>query len=198
MLARPVIAAPRWGSAFFLFGLAVLSSTAGCDWLATDDPTSGPVSAGNPDGSTPPPGDGGADVTTPPGDAGADGDAAPSLNDGGEASAPVTCSVDFSVGQVTLAAGQKVYLVGNSPAIGSWSAASAFELTDRGGGTWGGAVVLGDGASVEFKFIKKGTSVEWESWGATSNRSMRVRCDADGGGGSYVGVFNQKPPDATP
>ena len=108
--------------------------------------------------------------------------AAPDPVDAADA-APLACAVRFTVtGAVTEDAGMEAgadgfYVVGGASELGSWQPPAAVPLAQKGPGTWSGTVAFIDGAALEFKFIKRGTSsVVWEDWGLYSNRSMIVRC----------------------
>ena len=98
-------------------------------------------------------------------------------------SAPLACAVRFTVtGAVTDDAGTEAgadgfYVVGGASELGSWQPPAAVPLAQKGPATWSGTVTFLDGAALEFKFIRRGTStVVWEDWGLYSNRSMIVRC----------------------
>jgi hypothetical protein len=108
---------------------------------------------------------------------------------------------------------EDVAVGGDADALGAWNVQSAVPMTQVASGTWTVGVTLTDGAVIQFRFVKRGASVDsWESWGNGSNRSLHVACAAaagidagtpvasDGGpavGMSYAGDFNVKPPDAT-
>jgi chitodextrinase len=61
--------------------------------------------------------------------------------------------------------GQNVYVVGNIAALGSWSTASAIQLSSANYPTWSVALSLPGSTAIEYKYIKKDGSgnVTWES-----------------------------------
>lgn len=159
----------------------------GCDWLAEDIPSApavvqeaGPVSeAGTTEASTE--SDGGAEG----GDATVEG--------GGDSGTPSSCDVTFRVFQAQTTG--QLAVVGDNATIGSWNTANAVTLAEESAGTWSGKINFAHGTAIQFKFVKKPASgpVEWEDWGANSNRSLTVNCASP----TYSGTFNSKPPDAT-
>jgi hypothetical protein len=129
--------------------------------------------------------------------------------------AAASCLVTFTVAAAWIdgVVYQDVALGGDAAALGAWNVQSAVAMTQAASGTWTVGVTLTDSALVQFRFVKRGATVDsWENWATGSNRSMRVACsigagvDAaaagapDGGpavGVSYAGDFNVRPPDAT-
>ena len=92
--------------------------------------------------------------------------------------------VTFEVNGYTTSMGQDLYVVGNVPELGNWSAANAAPLEWVDSDTWRGIVAFdaSQGQSIQFKFImKQGGSVTWEGG---SNRSYTV---PGSGTGSYTG-----------
>jgi alpha-amylase len=86
----------------------------------------------------------------------------------GGGNGPGTASVTFNESADTLW-GQNIYVVGNVPALASWSPASAVPLTWLSGsgtrGDWRATVVLPASQTIEYKYIKKdgAGNVTWES-----------------------------------
>jgi Starch binding domain len=135
--------------------------------------------------------------------------------DVGEASGPVaapsSCWVTFTVADAFIdgALDTTVAIGGDTTALGAWDPNSAVAMTSIGAGAWTVSLLMNDGDSIQFLFVKRGpSSYSWESWGVNSNRSLVVACspDADVGdvvdggpaiGTSYAGEFGVRPPDAT-
>ena len=61
--------------------------------------------------------------------------------------------------------GERVYVVGNTPALGGWDTAKAISLSSAGYPRWVQRVALRGGTTIEYKFIKKAAdgTVVWES-----------------------------------
>jgi len=78
--------------------------------------------------------------------------------------APGTSQVTFQVDGAFTTFGTNVFVVGDAPALGAWSAANAVPLSPTAFPTWTGTVTLPRGANVAFKFVKKDGAgrVIWE------------------------------------
>ncbi|ROO88814.1 alpha-amylase [Actinocorallia herbida] len=77
---------------------------------------------------------------------------------------PATVAAAFNVYAETVP-GEDVYVVGNTPALGSWDTDDAVKLSASGYPVWTGSVALPANGTVEYKFLKKTAagSVTWES-----------------------------------
>lgn len=83
------------------------------------------------------------------------------------------CQVAFTTANANTVSGQKLYVVGNQTAIGSWAPASGFALTIQGSGSnvpWTGTVTLPANTAVQYKYVKwNGSTAVWESNQATTS-----------------------------
>jgi alpha-amylase len=91
-------------------------------------------------------------------------------------SAGGTVSVTFTCQNGTTYSGQSVYVVGNSAALGNWTAASAIKLNPTSYPTWTGTIQLPANTAVEWKCLKReennaAAGVVWESG---SNNSLNT------------------------
>ncbi|WP_285686874.1 carbohydrate-binding module family 20 domain-containing protein [Actinoplanes sp. NBRC 103695] len=74
-----------------------------------------------------------------------------------------TASISFAV-NATTTWGQNVFVVGDTPELGSWNPAAAVALSSAAYPIWRAAVTLPAGRAVAYKYIKKeGSAVVWES-----------------------------------
>ncbi|AXO35078.1 carbohydrate-binding module family 20 domain-containing protein [Micromonospora chalcea] len=75
-----------------------------------------------------------------------------------------TVATTFSV-TATTAYGQNVFVVGNTPALGSWNPAAAVALSSAAYPVWRATVDLPANTAVEYKYVKKNPdgTVTWES-----------------------------------
>jgi alpha-amylase len=73
-------------------------------------------------------------------------------------------ATSFNVDATTIW-GQNVFVVGNVPALGSWSPAAAVPLSSATYPVWRGTAGLPPGTAIQYKYIKKNPdgSVTWES-----------------------------------
>ncbi len=78
-------------------------------------------------------------------------------------STPTNVSVTFKE-NATTSWGQNVYVVGDIPQLGSWSAANAIALSSATYPVWAGTVQLPANTAVQYKYIKKDSNgnVIWE------------------------------------
>ena len=89
--------------------------------------------------------------------------------------------VAFHCDGCTTVWGENVYVVGDAAALGSWSPASAIQLSPTAYPTWTGTIALTGGQAIQYKFIKKnGAAVTWEGGG---NRLYTVPASGTGSAG---------------
>ncbi|MBB2893776.1 carbohydrate-binding module family 20 domain-containing protein [Flexivirga oryzae] len=90
--------------------------------------------------------------------------------DSGGGSDDGTTAETFAVNATTIW-GQNIYVVGNTPALGSWDTSKAVALSAATYPVWKSTVSLTSGTAVEYKYIRKNAdgSVTWESG---SNRTV--------------------------
>jgi alpha-amylase len=83
------------------------------------------------------------------------------------------CAISVAV-NATTTWGQNVFVVGDTPELGSWNPANAVALSSATYPIWRGTVTLPSGRAVAYKYIKKeGSTVVWES---DPNRSRTATC----------------------
>ena len=81
-----------------------------------------------------------------------------------------TVAAAFAV-YATTVPGENVYVVGDTPALGSWDTDDAVALSSSGYPYWNGTVNVPAGTTVEYKYIKK-TAAGTVTWESTPNRSF--------------------------
>ena len=90
----------------------------------------------------------------------------------------------FCVSSAGTGPGQRVYVVGDKPALGSWNPAKGFALKVHGSGksaTWSGSTVLPAGAPVQYKYVKwDGKTADWEADEPTKSKNREVRTPSAG------------------
>lgn len=92
----------------------------------------------------------------------------PASSSSSASSTGASVSVSFTCQNGTTYSGQSVYVVGNSAALGSWTAASAIKLNPTSYPTWTGTIQLPANTAVEWKCLKReennaAAGVVWES-----------------------------------
>ena len=101
---------------------------------------------------------------------------APASSSSAASSTGASVSVSFTCQNGTTYSGQSVYVVGNSAALGSWTAASAIKLNPTSYPTWTGTIQLPANTAVEWKCLKReennaAAGVVWENG---SNNSLNT------------------------
>ncbi|MES2934480.1 MAG: carbohydrate binding domain-containing protein [Pseudomonadota bacterium] len=100
---------------------------------------------------------------------------------------PSGCPVTFTIANANTVVGQKLYVVGNHAAIGSWTPASGYLLAIQGSGAnvpWSGTVTLPVGTAVQYKYVKwNGSAAVWESSqsAASGNREFSTPASCPSG-----------------
>lgn len=86
------------------------------------------------------------------------------IHTGARLSVAPTAAITFRVNATTVW-GQNVFVVGNTPALGSWNTNQAVALSSASYPVWSGTVNLPANTTVEYKYIKKdgNGNVIWES-----------------------------------
>ena len=95
-----------------------------------------------------------------------------------------TVTATFVVGNAATSAAQRVYVVGDQPALGKWNPSKGLVLKIHGSGknaVWTGSTTLPAGAPVQYKYVKwNGQTADWEADEPTKSKNREVRTPSTG------------------